>query len=228
MPVMYEALTGRVPVEHVGRHWYVSLPVGATPPGRFYTAVTRTGDILFALLGLLLLAVVAPFVWLGNRLWSPGPLLYSQVRVGRAGSLYRIVKFRTMVPDAEKQTGAVWAKDRDPRITSFGNLLRRSRLDELPQVWNILRGEMGLIGPRPERPEFVAQLAEQIPFYRSRHAVKPGLTGWAQVRYRYGASVEDALIKLQYDLYYIKYQSLWLNLLILYKTVRVVIGMQGR
>jgi exopolysaccharide biosynthesis polyprenyl glycosylphosphotransferase len=228
MPVMYEALTGRVPVEHIGQNWYVSLAVGAAPPGRFYDVAIRMGDVLFGLSGLIGLGVLIPLVWLGNRFWSPGPLFYSQLRVGRGGKTYKIYKFRTMVPDAEKLTGAVWAKDRDPRITRFGNMLRKSRLDELPQFWNILHGEMGLVGPRPERPEFVDKLAEQIPFYRSRHAVKPGLTGWAQVRYRYGSSVEDALIKLQYDLYYIKYQSFWLNTLILYKTVRVVVGLKGR
>lgn len=228
MPVIYEALTGRVPVEHVGQHWYVSLPVGAVPPSRFYDAVMRLCDLVCGLLGLLALVVIIPLVWLGNRIWSPGPLFYFQIRVGRAGKNYRMVKFRSMVPNAEKESGAVWAEDHDPRITRIGNLLRKSRIDELPQFWNVLRGEMGLIGPRPERPEFVDQLATQIPFYRSRHAVKPGLTGWAQVQYRYGASVEDALIKLQYDLYYIKHQCLWLNMLIIYKTVRVVIGLQGR
>ena len=126
-------------------HWYVSLPIGAVPPNRFYNAAARAGDVIFGLIGMALLLILAPLVWIGNRLWSPGPLFYSQLRVGRAGSTYRMVKFRTMVPDAEKLTGAVWAKHRDPRVTSFGNLLRRSRLDELPQVWNILRGEMGLI-----------------------------------------------------------------------------------
>lgn len=228
MPVMYEALTGRVPVEHVGQHWYVSLPVGAMPASRLYNTITRLSDLFIGSLGMLVLALVIPLIWLGNRIWSPGPLFYSQVRVGSAGRHYKIVKFRSMVPDAEKASGAVWASDRDPRITSFGNLLRKSRLDELPQFWNVLRGEMALIGPRPERPEFVEQLAEQIPFYRSRHAVKPGLTGWAQVRYRYGASVEDALIKLQYDLYYIKHRSIWLNILIIFKTIWVVAGFQGR
>ena len=133
-----------------------------------------------------------------------------------------------MVMDAEKHTGAVWAQEEDPRITSLGRLLRKTRLDEFPQFWNVLRGEMSLVGPRPERPEFVSRLAGQIPFYRARHAVKPGITGWAQVKYRYGASDEDALIKLQYDLYYIKRQSLFLDLVIVLKTLQVVLGLKGR
>lgn len=228
MPVLYESLTGRVPVEHVGKHWYVSLPIGATPPSRFYQLIERFADIIVALVGLTLLGVIIPFVMLCNRLSSQGPLFFWQKRVGRAGRHYMMVKFRSMIPDAEKRSGAVWAQENDPRITKFGNFLRKSRLDELPQFWNVLKGEMSLVGPRPERPEFVEQLARQIPFYRSRHAVKPGLTGWAQVKYRYGASVEDSLIKLQYDLYYIKWQSLWLNAVILYKTIRVVFGLKGR
>lgn len=228
MPVLYESLTGRVPVEHVGSMWYVSLPVGARPPGRSYMALRRAIDLLFATLGLFVLALAIPFVWLGNLFGSRGPLFFSQKRIGRAGSVFEIVKFRTMVTDAEERTGAVWATERDPRITPFGKFMRRTRIDELPQFLNVLRGEMSIIGPRPERPEFVSMLTEQLPFYSSRHAVRPGLTGWAQVRYRYGASVSDALMKLQYDLFYIKHQSVWLDLVILFKTIGVVAGMKGR
>ncbi len=227
MPLMYERLTGRVPVEYVGQQWYVSLPLSATPPSLVFRVVQRTMDILVALLGLTLLAVLCPVVALGNALWSPGPLFYRQTRVGKSGKLFRVVKFRTMVPDAEKQCGAVWARKNDPRTTSFGRWLRKSRLDEMPQCWNVLKGEMSLVGPRPERPEFVDDLAAHIPFYRSRHAVRPGITGWAQVWYRYGNSVEDALVKLQYDLFYIKHQSLYLNLLILFKTIGVILRMSG-
>jgi len=228
MPVMYEALTGRVPVEHVGKHWYVSLPLSAEPPGHLFNAFERGIDVLIGLVGMLLVGVLCPLVMLGNMLGSRGPLLFAQTRVGRAGKTYKILKFRTMIPDAEKMSGAVWAQQNDARITSFGNFLRKCRIDEIPQFWNILKGEMSLIGPRPERPEFVEQLAQQIPFYRSRHAVKPGLTGWAQVKYSYGASVEDSLMKLQYDLYYIKHRSLYLNCLILFKTIGVVVGLKGR
>lgn len=228
MPVIYENLTGRIPVEHVGKQWHVSLPMSATPPGRLYEMAMRTVDVLLALAGLTFLLALCPLIMLANYFWSPGPLFYSQTRVGRAGKLYRILKFRSMVPDAEKISGAVWAQAVDMRITPVGHILRKTRLDEIPQVWNVLKGEMSMIGPRPERPEFVEELAKQIPFYKSRHAVKPGLTGWAQVKYEYGASVEDALIKLQYDLYYIKHRSWLLNLLILYKTVNVVLGLKGR
>ena len=227
MPLMYEHLTGRVPVEHVGQQWYLSLPLSATPPGRAYRMVERVIDLVAALIGLAFLAALCPFVAAGNALWSPGPLFYRQARVGRRGGLFQVVKFRTMIPDAEKHLGAVWAQENDPRTTGFGRLLRKMRLDEVPQFWNVLRGEMSLVGPRPERPEFVDDLAAKIPFYRSRHAVKPGITGWAQIKYRYGSSVEDALVKLQYDLYYIKHQSLYLNLLIVLKTIGVVLKMGG-
>lgn len=228
MPVLYESLTGRVPVEHVGAMWYVSLPVGARPPGRAYKSLRRVADFAFGLVGLFVVACAIPFVWIGNQFGSRGPLFFYQRRVGRAGQYFEIVKFRTMVIDAEKATGAVWATERDPRITPFGNFMRKTRIDELPQFLNVLKGEMSIIGPRPERPEFVSMLTEQLPFYASRHAVRPGLTGWAQVRYRYGASVTDALMKLQYDLYYIKHQGIWIDLLILLKTIGVVAGMKGR
>lgn len=228
MPVLYEALTGRVPVEHVGKHWYISLPLSAESPGRLFNSFERGVDLFIGLIGMLLVGVLCPIVVLGNLLGSRGPLFFSQTRVGRTGKTYKILKFRTMIPDAEKTSGAVWAQQNDARITAFGNFLRKCRIDEIPQFWNILKGEMSLIGPRPERPEFVEQLAQQIPFYRSRHAVKPGLTGWAQVKYSYGASVEDSLMKLQYDLYYIKHRSMYLNCLILFKTIGVVIGFKGR
>lgn len=228
MPVLYESLTGRVPVEHVGAMWYVSLPVGARPPGRAYKSMRRALDVILGMVGLVILACAIPFVWVGNLFGSRGPLFFYQTRVGRAGQVFEIVKFRTMVTDAEKSTGAVWATERDPRITPFGNFMRKTRIDELPQFLNVLKGEMSIIGPRPERPEFVSMLTEQLPFYASRHAVRPGLTGWAQVRYRYGASVTDALMKLQYDLYYIKHQGIWIDLIILLKTIGVVAGMKGR
>jgi lipopolysaccharide/colanic/teichoic acid biosynthesis glycosyltransferase len=148
--------------------------------------------------------------------------------VGRGGQRFWVIKFRSMVVDAEKHVGTVWAAENDPRITPAGRLLRKMRLDEFPQFWNILRGDMSLIGPRPERPYFVDQLVQQYPFYRVRHAVKPGLTGWAQVKYRYGASLEDSLMKLQYDLYYIKRQGIALDFEILLKTISVVLGLKGR
>jgi exopolysaccharide biosynthesis polyprenyl glycosylphosphotransferase len=228
MAGLYTRLTGRVPIEHAGRTLDVALPLDESAANRFYPVVRRGADIVVALMGCALLACVAPWVWLANRFSAPGPLFFAQERVGRGGRTFQVLKFRSMIVDAEKFCGAVWAEENDPRITPIGRFLRATRIDEMPQFWNVLRGHMSIIGPRPERPHFVAQLAKEIPFYRARHAVKPGLTGWAQVRYRYGASVEDALIKLQYDLFYIKNQSLLLDLEIVLKTIGVVFGLKGR
>jgi len=182
----------------------------------------RVIDVGFALLGLAalgpLLALVAPLI----RLESAGPVFYRQERLGRGGRPFTLLKLRTMVADAEPD-GPVWASADDPRATGVGRWLRRTRLDELPQAVNILRGDMSLVGPRPERPAFVAQLAEAIPFYRARHAVRPGLTGWATIHQGYARSTEDALIKLQFDLYYIKHQSLLLDAYILLRTLAAVL-----
>jgi len=227
MTDLYERLTGRVAIEHAGRALAVAMPVVQRPTHRFYLAFQRAVDIVGALVGCVMLGLLLPFVALANRLKSPGPLFYAQERVGKGGRPFYILKFRSMRTDAEK-FGAVWAEENDPRVTPVGKILRGTRLDEVPQFWNILKGDMSLIGPRPERPHFVAQLTREIPFYRVRHAVKPGLTGWAQVRYRYGASVEDSLIKLQYDLFYIKRQSLLLDLEIVFKTIPIIVGFKGR
>jgi lipopolysaccharide/colanic/teichoic acid biosynthesis glycosyltransferase len=169
------------------------------------------------------MAIIAAVV----KMTSGGPVLYHQRRVGLNGHLFTVHKFRSMRADAEARTGAVWARPNDDRVTAVGRFLRRTRLDELPQLWNVLIGEMSLVGPRPERPEFVAELTKQIPFYGERHTIKPGLTGWAQVRYTYGASVEDALEKLQYDLFYIKNLTITLDLLIMFNTVKTVILRRG-
>ncbi len=167
-------------------------------------------------------------VGLAVRITSAGPALYHQRRVGRDGSEFMVHKFRSMRVDAEAATGPVWAsKTGDPRVTPIGRWLRRLRLDELPQLWNVLRGEMSLVGPRPERPEFVAELTREIPYYGQRHVIRPGLTGWAQVRYTYGATREDALQKLQYDLYYIKNLSLALDFYIIFATIKTVILRRG-
>jgi exopolysaccharide biosynthesis polyprenyl glycosylphosphotransferase len=228
MPLMYEQLTGRVPVEHIGRQWYLSLELSVTPPDWAYRAIQRTTDLLFALAGFGLLVVLLPLVAVANASWSPGPLLYRQTRVGRGGKFFRLVKFRTMIPHAEKNGGAVWTTENDERITRVGRWLRATRLDEVPQCLNVLKGDMSLVGPRPERPEFIEELSQKIPFYRSRLAVKPGLTGWAQVKYHYGSSVEDALVKLQYDLYYIKHQGVPLDTQVLFETIGVILGLKGR
>jgi lipopolysaccharide/colanic/teichoic acid biosynthesis glycosyltransferase len=187
----------------------------------------RLTDILFSLVGLICLLPFLPLVALIIYLDSPGPVFYSQIRAGHTGYPFRVYKFRSMIPDAETKGQAIWAKKDDDRITRFGKFMRRTRLDELPQLWNVLRGDMSVIGPRPERPEFIAELEKAIPFYNVRHLIRPGLTGWAQVKYRYGNTKEDALIKLQYDLYYIKHRSPFLNLAILWRTIGVVLRFQG-
>jgi lipopolysaccharide/colanic/teichoic acid biosynthesis glycosyltransferase len=161
------------------------------------------------------------------KLDSQGPVFHRQERVGQNGKLFTILKFRSMRKDAERDTGPVWAKRQDSRVTRIGKYLRRTRLDELPQLFNVLKGDMGLVGPRPERPQFVTELSSKIPFYHLRHSVKPGVTGWAQINYRYGNTVEDSIEKLQYDLFYIKNLSLALDLLILLNTVKTVLVRQG-
>jgi exopolysaccharide biosynthesis polyprenyl glycosylphosphotransferase len=229
MPVFYERLLGRVAVEYVGRNMHAVFPEDETSfAQRLYPFVKRGGDLLTGVVGLLALMLTIPIVGLANALTSPGPLFYRQVRLGKGGRPFKIIKYRTMRPNAEYATGAVWAGQDDPRITPAGRWLRRSRLDELPQVLNILRGEMSLIGPRPERPEFVDRLAEQIPFYRARHAVQPGITGWAQVRFGYGATVEEARVKLEYDLYYIRHVGLYLDTIIALKTAAVMFNLRGK
>ncbi len=163
------------------------------------------------------------------KISSPGPLFFKQVRVGEGEKQFMVYKFRTMREDAESETGAVWAQQNDPRVTGVGRFLRKTRLDELPQIYNVLKGDMSSVGPRPERPEFIEKLKEIIPYYSERHFVKPGLTGWAQIKYPYGASVDDAIEKLRYDLYYIKNLSLSLDILIVFETFKVVFfGKGGR
>lgn len=225
---IHEELTSLISINYAAQDVYSVLTVEHSGMHRLYLTASRLLDLLVGFLGCLGLLLLIPFVWLANYWLAPGPLFYRQERVGKGGKPFYILKFRSMVVDAEKFSGAVWAVENDPRITPIGHFLRRSRLDEIPQFWNILRGDMALIGPRPERPRFVQELAEQISFYPVRHAVKPGLTGWAQVMYRYGASVEDALMKLQYDLYYIKHQSLFIDLQIMLRTIGVIVGLKGR
>jgi exopolysaccharide biosynthesis polyprenyl glycosylphosphotransferase len=184
-------------------------------------------DVVAAVCGVVLATPIMLTVAAAVRLTSSGPAFYSQQRVGQYGRLFTVHKFRSMRQDAESGTGAVWARKNDNRVTPIGRFLRRTRLDELPQLWNVLTGDMSLIGPRPERPEFVQQLTEQIPFYGQRHVIRPGLTGWAQVRYTYGSSAEDAMQKLQYDLYYIKNLSIALDLFIILSTIKTVIMRKG-
>ncbi len=227
MPLLYEEITGRVPVEHVGDDWSLVLPLDHAAIGSFWPFFKRTLDIIISGLGLIMLAPLFPILALAIYVDSPGPIFYPQERVGKGGRPVRLFKFRSMIPRAEA-SGAVWAEENDPRVTRVGRLLRRAMMDELPQLINVLRGEMSIVGPRPERPIFAHQLADQIPFYRARHAVKPGMAGWALVNYGYSSSVRDALVKLQYDLYYIKHQSIYLDLLILAKTIGAMISFKGR
>ena len=227
MPAPYEDLARKVALTHVGHNWGITFPVEHYHSPLVHDLTARCIDIVSGIFGCIVAGMVAPVVAIVNKIQSPGPLLYSQLRVGKGGKLFRIYKFRSMVVDAEKH-GAVWCTEGDPRITKFGNFLRKTRVDELPQFWNVLKGEMSLIGPRPERPEFVDILATSIPFFRARHAVKPGITGWAQVMYHYGASEEDSLEKLQYDLYYVKRRSVGLDLLIIAKSIRTILTAAGR
>lgn len=229
MALLYEQITGRVPVEHVNNDWaVVFLPVSKNDGVlNLYLPLKRLIDVLLALIGLALFALLLPFLALAIRLDSPGSTFYGQERLGRSGKPFRIFKLRTMIANAESETGAVFAQKRDPRVTAVGRVLRRTRLDELPQLYNVLRGEMSIVGPRPERPEHVARLQRNIPFYRTRLAMRPGLTGWAQVRYSYGSTDEDALAKLQYDLYYIRHSSLLLDFDIMLRTVSKVLSLSG-
>ncbi len=229
MTDVYERALGRVPVEHVGRNIPAVLPVDDRGPAdRLYWAAKRIGDVILSAVFLLPMAVVIPLVLLLNLLGNRGPLFYRQVRVGRGGRPFTVNKFRTMLPDAEGATGAVWAAQDDPRVTPVGRFLRKARIDELPQLLNVLRGEMSLIGPRPERPEFVDSLAQVIPYYRARHAVRPGISGWAQVRYGYGNTIEDARTKLEYDLYYVRPRA-YLGALIVLKTITTtMLKLRGR
>jgi exopolysaccharide biosynthesis polyprenyl glycosylphosphotransferase len=164
---------------------------------------------------------------LAVRLSSPGPVLYRQTRVGLDGALFTVYKFRSMRADAEHGTGAVWAQKDDPRVTTVGRIIRRIRFDELPQLFNVFRGEMSIVGPRPERPEFVKALNEQIPYYRQRHCVRPGITGWAQISYKYGDTLEDTITKLEYDLYYIKNMSIALDTYIIFHTLKAMLLSRG-
>jgi lipopolysaccharide/colanic/teichoic acid biosynthesis glycosyltransferase len=194
----------------------------------FYACWHRIMDIFFGILGMLLLLLLLPLIALLIYLDSPGPVFYSQERVGYRGQKFYVHKLRSMRTDAEQAGFAVWATRDDPRVTRVGRVLRATHLDELPQVINIFRGEMSMIGPRPERPEYVAVLEKASYLYRSRFNVKPGLTGWAQVEYGYGSSIEDELIKLKYDLYYIEHQSFSLDMQILFKTVGEVVRNHGK
>ena len=222
---VYEQYTGKIAIDNLRPSWLIFS--AGFKKSRLQNGLKRLLDVACAGAALFVTAPVLLLVAFAVKLSSRGPVLYRQARVGLHGRVFMVYKFRSMRQDAEKDTGAVWASKGDSRVTAVGRFLRRTRLDELPQLWNVLRGEMSLVGPRPERPEFVSSLQREIPFYGQRHTVRPGLTGWAQVRYTYGATVEDALEKLQYDLFYIKNMSLALDLFIMSMTVKTVVMGRG-
>jgi sugar transferase (PEP-CTERM system associated) len=226
-PTFYEEATGKLLIEGIQPSWFI-YSNGFRNSQKSRTR-KRILDVLTATLFIIVLLPLVPLIALLIKISSPGPVLFKQKRVGEKGLEFTLIKFRTMCKDAERDTGAVWASEDDPRITRLGYWMRKMRIDEIPQLINVLKGDMSFIGPRPERREFVEKLSETIPYYGKRHFVKPGLTGWAQVRYAYGASEEDALEKLRYDLYYIKNYSIILDIIILIETIKVVLlGRGGR
>jgi sugar transferase (PEP-CTERM system associated) len=221
----YERLTGKILIDDLKPSWLIFSD--GFRASRWTRIVKRMLDLSLSIIGFIIAAPVMLLTAIAVKLDSPGPPIYSQERVGENGRIFNIYKFRSMRIDAEQSGRPIWATDRDPRITRVGRFIRLTRLDELPQLWNVMSGDMSFVGPRPERPFFVEQLAREIPFYMQRHAVKPGVTGWAQVKYRYGSSIEDAMEKLRYDLYYIKHLSIFFDLTIVLDTVKVILFGKG-
>jgi len=228
MPIMYEELTQRVPVEHLESDWVIRSFVDQVRVSGVYELFKRLMDILGGLVGTLIFVIVFPFIATGIILESGFPIFYSQERLGKGGRLFKIYKFRSMKQNAEEDGEARFAAENDPRITRVGNFLRRARLDEMPQFLSVVTGEMSLVGPRAERPSLVAELQKQIPFYRARLLVKPGLTGWAQINYGYVASIKETSVKLEYDLYYIKHRTLGMDFTIVLRTIGTVLRRTGR
>jgi sugar transferase (PEP-CTERM system associated) len=220
----YERVTGRVHLDMMRPSWLIFS--GRKRQARLNSIVRIVLHRIIALVGAILSLPIALITAILIKLDSRGPVLYKQERVGRNGRTFMVMKFRSMRTDAEKD-GPVWARDADDRVTRVGRIIRKIRVDEIPQFWNILKGDMNFVGPRPERPHFIAQLAAEIPYYEQRHLIAPGLTGWAQIKYPYGASIEDARQKLQYDLYYIKNQSLALDAAILFETIKTILFSRG-
>ncbi len=225
LPQFSERVFGRVPVDLINSAWFMHL---AHPSFRGYANwINRLTDLVFASTLTLLSLPFLPLIAIGVKLSSPGPIFYSQIRFGERGREFKIWKFRTMRTDAEASGKAKWADERDPRITRFGWFLRSTRIDELPQLWNVLAGHMSFVGPRPERPEFVEKLERELPYYERRHLIKPGMTGWGQVRFGYANSVDETFHRLGYDLYYLKHRSAFFDLIIVLETFRVVLGRVG-
>ncbi len=228
MPTLYEELLGRVPVHHLEYDWILRAFVDDINGGVIYEFFKRLLDIIGSIIGMVGFLVILPFVALAIVIDDGLPIFYKQERLGRGARSFDILKFRTMRRDAEKEGAAQMAGEQDPRITKVGNFLRVTRIDEIPQFWNVLSGEMSMVGPRAERAQWVATFEQQIPFYRSRLLVKPGISGWAQINYGYAATVEDTSVKLEYDLYYIKHRSVFMDIVILLRTVGTVLGRKGR
>lgn len=226
LPIFYARITNKIPVSIIGEAWFFENLIESEKS--FFEMEKRAFDAACAFIGSIIMLPFLPLVALCIRANSAGPIFYTQLRVGKNGAPFRLLKFRTMIENAE-QNGVQWTQAKDMRITKVGGFLRRTRIDELPQLWNVLRGDMSFVGPRPERPEFVAQLEQEIPYYQMRHLIKPGLTGWAQIHQPLGgASVADSIEKLQYDLYYIKNRSFVIDFDILAKTVLVILRREGR
>ncbi|MCZ7550254.1 MAG: sugar transferase [Anaerolineales bacterium] len=228
MPTMYEEMTGRVPIQHLDSDWLIRSFVDQARVSGFYEMFKRLLDIVGGLAGLALLCILFPFIAPAIVIDSGFPIFYTQSRFGRGGRIFNIRKFRTMFKDAEVDGKPRLATENDPRVTRVGNFLRKTRLDELPQFWNVVNGEMSLVGPRAERPELVAEFQRQIPFYRARLLTKPGLTGWAQINYGYVANVTETAVKLEYDLYYIKHRTLMMDIQIVLRTIGTVVRAGGR
>jgi exopolysaccharide biosynthesis polyprenyl glycosylphosphotransferase len=228
MPILYEELTQRVPIEHLESDWVIRSFVDQVRVHGFYELMKRSMDILGGLIGTLIFLLVLPFIAIAIIVETGFPVFYSQPRLGKGARLFTILKFRTMKQNAEADGQPKVAEENDPRVTRVGNFLRKTRLDELPQFWTVLRGEMSLVGPRAERPELVAEYQKQIPYYRARLLVKPGLTGWAQINYGYVATVKETFVKLEYDLYYIKHRTLNLDFSIVLRTIGTVLRRTGR
>ena len=228
LPRVFEDLVGRVPIMLLEADWVIRSFVDEVNSNQFYEMVKRLIDIIVGAMGVFLLLALFPFISLAIYLDDGKPIFYRQVRTGRGGQSYEMIKFRTMRRNAEADGLPKWASESDERATRAGRYLRKTHLDELPQVINVLHGEMSIVGPRAERPELVSYFQHQVPFYRARLLVRPGITGWAQVNFGYASSIEDTIVKLEYDLYYIKHRSLSLDLLILFRTPATVFGLRGR
>jgi exopolysaccharide biosynthesis polyprenyl glycosylphosphotransferase len=221
----YERITGKLLVERISPSWLIFSD--GFVKSRASKITKRMGDLIMTSLLLILLSPLILLIAIAVKLDSRGPILFLQQRVGEDEKVFTLYKFRSMVENAEEQTGPIWAADDDPRITRVGKIIRRLRLDELPQLWNVFKGDISFVGPRPERPFFVEKLNKIVPYYNERFTVKPGITGWAQTKYGYGSSVEDALEKLRYDLYYIKNMSWIMDLMIIFHTFKIALLGRG-